>query len=145
MKVCTTSKRNHSSTRKMSWAVTRDVGERGPAINLNVFKWLHNIRTKGSFNTVKGTGPCLKKHGPAISSNIFEKLHTIEMKRFFKTVKLTGPCLRKHDHPFIWTLLKVRITSKRNDFSTSRNELVRDRGCSGARPSLKHECFYLAA
>ena len=37
----------------MSWAVTGDVGERGPAINLNGFKWLQIIQTKRIFNTVE--------------------------------------------------------------------------------------------
>ena len=60
-------------------------------------------------------------------------------------MKWAGPCLGEHDHPFIWTLLKVCTTSKRNDSSTPRNELGRDRGCWGARPSHQLECFYMAA
>ena len=122
--------------RKMSWTVTKDVGERGPAMNLIVFKWLHNIQTKRFFNTVNNFGLCLGKHGPAISSNSFEKLHTIQTKRFFHTVKWGGPCLGKHDQPFIWTLAKVRITSKRNDFSTPQNELGRDIRCWRTRRSI---------
>ena len=46
--------------REMNWAVTKDVGERGPAINVKAFSWLHNKKTKKIFNTVKGTGPCLR-------------------------------------------------------------------------------------
>ena len=34
---------------KMSLVVTEDVGERGPAINLNDFIWFHNIETKKNF------------------------------------------------------------------------------------------------
>ena len=60
--------------REMSWAVTGDVGERGPATNLNGFNRLHNIWTKKFFKTVKGTGPCLGEHGPAITLNYSEKL-----------------------------------------------------------------------
>ena len=131
--------------RDMSWAVTGDIGERGPAINLNVFTRLQNIHTKTFFITVKRIGPCFREHNPAISSNVFEKLHTIQTKRFFNTVKWAGPCLEKHDQPFIWTLMKICITSKRNDFLTPRNKLGRDRGCWGARPSHKLECFYMAA
>ena len=59
----------------MSRAVTGDVGERGPAINLNVFKWLHNIQTKQLFNFVKGTGLCLGENGPAVNLNVFEKFY----------------------------------------------------------------------
>ena len=127
----------------MNWILTRDVGERGPAKNLNVFTWLHITQTKRFFNTVKETRLCLKGESPAKSSNVFEKFHIIELKRFFKTVKWAGPCLGEHDHPFIWTLLKVCTTPKQNDASTPRNELGRDRGCWGARPSHKLECFYV--
>ena len=67
----------------MSWAVTGDVGERGPAINLNGFKRVHNIQTKKVFNTVRGTGPCLGEQGPVIKSNVFEKLHTIQTRNMF--------------------------------------------------------------
>ena len=67
------------------------------------------------------------KHCPTISSNVFEKLRTIQMRRFFNTVKCPGPCLGEHERPFIWTLLNVCITSKRNDSSTPRIELGRDR------------------
>ena len=143
--VCITSKRNNSSTPQNE--LCRDKGCWGArsAINLNVFNWLHNIQTKTFFNTVKGTGPCLEEHGPAISSNVFEKLHTIQMRRVFNTVKWAGPCLGEHDQPFIWTLLKVCSTSKRNNSSTPQNELGRDRGCWKVRPSHKLECFYMAA
>ena len=72
---------------EMSWAVTGDVGERGPAINLNGFKRVHNIQTKRFFNTVKGTGPCLGEHGPAINSNVFEEFPTIQTRKLFDTVK----------------------------------------------------------
>ena len=125
---------------KLSWAVTGDVGERGPAINLSVLNWLHNIPTKWFFNTVKGTEPCLWEHGPAISSIVFEKLHTIQMRKVFNTVNRARPCLGEHDNPFIWTLFKVCKTSKRNDFLTAQNELNRDRGCWGVRPSHELEC-----
>ena len=125
----------------MSWAVTRDVGERGPAMNLNVFTWLHNNHRKNIFNTVKETKPCLGEHGPAISSTVFEKLYTIQIRRVFNTVKWPGLCLGEHDYPFIWTLLKVCTTPKRNDSSTPRNELGRDRGCWGALPCHKLECL----
>ena len=96
----------------MSWAVTGDVGERGPAINLNVFKWLHNIQSKKFCNTVNRIGPCLGKHDPAKISNVFEKLHAIQTKSWLNAVIWTGPCLGKHDQPFIWTLLKICTTSK---------------------------------
>ena len=145
LNVCITSKPNDLSTPRNELGCNRGCWERGPAINLNVFRWLHNIQTKKFFNTVKATGPCLGEHGPAISSNVFEKLHTIQMRRVFNTVKWAGPCLGEHDHPFIWTLLKVCTTSNGNDFSTPGNELGRDRGCWGARPSHKLECFYMAA
>ena len=46
-----------------------NVGERGTAINLNVFTWLYNIHTNRIFNTVKGTGPCC---GGARPSHQFE-------------------------------------------------------------------------
>ena len=126
--------------REMTWAVTGDVGERGPAINLNVFTWLQNIHTNRFFNTVNRTEPCLGEHNPAISSNVFKKLHFIQTKRFFNTAKCPGPCLGEHERPFIWTLLNVCITSKQNDFLTPQNELGRDKGCWGARPSHKLEC-----
>ena len=163
----------------MSWVVTGDVGERGPAIDLNVFEWLHNIQTKRFFNSVKRTGPCLREHGPAINLNVFEWLHNNQTKKFFNTVKGTGPCLGElgpalnsnvfetfhtiqtrnffnlvnwagpclgeHDQPFIWTLLKVCITSGRRDFSTPRFELGRDKGCWGARLSYSLECFWMVA
>ena len=127
--------------RKMSWAVTKDVGERGPAINLNVFHWLHNIQTKKFFNSVKTTEPCLGEHGPAARSNVFEKLHTIQMKKVFDTMKRAGPCLREQDHPFIWTLLKACITSKQEEFSTPQSGFGRDRGCWGARSRNELEWF----
>ena len=113
--------------REMSWAVTGDVGERGPAINLSVFTWLHNIQRKKFINTVYKTGPCLGEHNPAISSIVFEKLHFIQTKKFLNTVKCPGPCLGEHERPFIWTLLNVCITSKRNDSSAPRIKLGRDR------------------
>ena len=125
----------------MSWAVTGDVGERGRAINLNVFTWLHNFHTKRFFNTVKKTRACLGEHNPAITSNVFEKFHTIQIRRVFNTVKWPGLCLGEHDYPFIWTLLKVCTTPKWIDFSTQRNELGRDKVCWGARPSHKLECL----
>ena len=74
----------------MSWAVTWDVGERGPAMNLSVFKWLQNIQTKRFFNTVKRTGPCLGEHGPAINLNVFETLYTIQKKMFSTPWKQLG-------------------------------------------------------
>ena len=129
----------------MSWAVTGDVGKCGPAMNLNVFTWLQNIQTKKFINTVKGIGSCSGENSLTIKSSVFENLRTIQMRRFFNTVKCPGPCLGEHDQPFIWTLLNVCITSKRNDSSTPGTELGRDRGCWGARPSYKLECFYMAA
>ena len=123
-------------------------GMLGSAAKPSTWMFLHGCRISIkiiSIHTVKGTGPCLKKHGPAISSTVFEKLHTIQRKRFFNTVKCVGPCLGEHDHPFIWTLLKVCTTSKRNESSTPETELGRDRGCWGARPSHQFECFYMAA
>ena len=63
--------------REMSWAVTGDVGERGPAINLKLLKLLHNIWTKKVFQHREKTGPCLGEHGPAITLNVFKKLQTI--------------------------------------------------------------------
>ena len=110
-------------------------------MNLKVFKWLHNIQKKRFFNTVKTTGPCLGKHGRTINSNVFEKFHTIQTRKLFDTVKWAGSCLGEHDEPLIWTLLTICITSKRNDSSTPQNELGRDRGCWGARPSHKLEWF----
>ena len=173
-KICITSRRNDSSTPRNELSRDRDIGERGPAINLNVSKRLQNIQTKRFFNTVNRTGLCLGDHNLAISSNVFEKLHTIQKKRIFNTVKTTGPCLgdqgpakisnvfetlhtiqtkyyfntvkwagpclREHDHSFIWTLLIVFTITKRNNYSTPQNELGRNRGCWGARPSHEIEC-----
>ena len=82
---------------QMNWAVTGDVGERGPAINWKVFNRLHNIQTKRIFNTVKGTGMCLWEHGLAINSIVFEKLHTSQTKKWLNTVKWAGPCLREQN------------------------------------------------
>ena len=107
--------------------------------------WMFNIQTKWFFNTVKRTGPCLGEHNQAMSSSVFEKLHAIQIKKVVNTVKWVGPCLGEHDQPFIWTLLSVCTTTKRNESSTPRNELGRDRGCWGARPSHQLECFYMAA
>ena len=143
--VCITSKRNDSSTPQNELGHERGCWGARSAINLIVFNWLYNIQTKKLFNTVKGTGPCLGEHGPAISSNVFEKLHTIQMRRVFNTVKWAGPCLEEHDQPIIWTLLKVCSTSKRNNSSTPKNELGRDKGCWKVRPSHELECFYMAA
>ena len=231
----------------MSWTVTKDVGERGPAINLNVFKWLHNIQskkfcntvisngavfkkarasqifecfwkaschpdekltqhrdmnwtvfggtrpavhlnvveslhnikkktlfnavkwagpwqkmlgsaaqpsiwmflkrlrniqTKRFFNTVNRIGPCLEEHDPSKLSNVFWKLHAIRTKSWLNTVNWAGPCLGEHDQPFIWTLLKVCITSKRYPCLTPWNELGRDWACWGARPSNQLESFW---
>ena len=120
----------------------RDVGERGPAINLNVFKWLHNIQSKKFCNTVNRIGPCLEKHEQAKISNVFEKLHAIRTKIWLNAVNWAGPCLGEHDQPFIWTLLKICITSKQKEASTPWNELGRDRGCWGARPSHQLEWFW---
>ena len=111
--------------RELSWAVTGDVGERGPAINLFLLRWRHNIQPKIFFNTVNRTGPCLGEHGPAAKSIVFENLHTMQPKNYFNTVKWAGPCLGEHEQPFIWTLLKICITSRRNDSSTPRNQLSR--------------------
>ena len=102
-------------------------------------KWLHNIQTKKFCNTVKRYGPCLGEHDPAKVSNVFEVFHTIPTKSWLNDVTWAGPCLGEHDQPFIWTLLKICITLKRKNFSTSRNELGRDRGCWGARPSHQLE------
>ena len=77
-----------------------------------------------------------------LKSFILEKLHT---KKFFNTVKWAGPCLGEQDHPFIWSLLKVCITSRRNDSLTPQEKLGRDKECWEARPSHKLECLYLAA
>ena len=81
----------------MRCAVTGDVGECGPAMNLSVFSWLHNIETKRFFNTVKGTGPCLVEHGPAINLTVFTWLQNTHTKKFFNTVNRTGPCLKEHN------------------------------------------------
>ena len=70
-----------------SWAVTGDVGERGPAKNLEVSERLHNIQTKRLMKSIKRTGPCLAEHGSTISLNVFEKLHTIQTGKCFNTVK----------------------------------------------------------
>ena len=125
----------------MSWAVTRDVGERGPAINLNGFKRVHNIRTKKFFNTVKGYGPCLGEHGPAIESNVFEKLHTIQTKTVLNTVKWAGPCLEEHDPFLILTLLTIcikRKTLQRREMSWAVTGDVWERG-----PAIKLNGFKL--
>ena len=127
------------------WQGMLIVEERGPAINLNVFEWLHNIQTKRFFNIVKGTGLFLREHGPAINLNVLEKLLTIQKNNFFNSVNITGPCLSWHYQPFIWTVLKVCIRSRRKCSLTPRNELDRDKRCWGARPSHKLECFQLAA
>ena len=115
----------------------RDKGcwEAAPPSTWMSLKWLHNIHTKSFFNRVKGTWPCLEKHGLAIQLNVFKKFHINRTKNCFNTVKWAGPCLGEHDQPFIWTLLKVCITSKRHLCLTPWNELGRDRGCWGARPS----------
>ena len=105
-------------------------------------KWLLKIQTKRFCNTVKRNGPCLGEHDPAKVSNVFEMFHTIPTKSWLNDVNWAGPCLGKHDQPFIWTLLKVCITSKRKKFSTSRNELGRDRACWEARPSHQLESFW---
>ena len=126
----------------MSWAVTGDVGER-PSHQLECFRnGCITSRQKSFFNTVKGTGPCLEKHGLAIHLNVLKKLHIIRTKSCFNTVKWAGPCLGEHDQPFIWTLLKVCITSKRYLCLPPWNELGRDRGCWGARPSHQLESFW---
>ena len=104
-------------------------------------KMLHNIQTKRFFNTVNRIGPCLGEHDPAKTSNVFEMLHAIRRKSWLNALIWAGPCLGEHDQPFIWTLLKICITSKRKEFSTPQNELGRDRGCWGARPSHQLECF----
>ena len=105
-------------------------------------KWLHNMQSKSFCNTVKKIGPCLKKHDPAKNSNVFEKLHAIRTKSWFHAVNWAGPCLGEHDQPFIWTLLKVCITSKRKLSLTTRSKLGRDRRCWEARPSHHLECFW---
>ena len=102
-------------------------------------------RRKRFFNTVNKTGPCLEEHSPTISSSVFEKLHTIHIRSIFNFVKRAKPCLGEHNQPFVWTLLSVCLTSKRNDSSTTRIELGRDRGRWRARPSNQLECFYMAA
>ena len=83
--------------REMSCAVTGDFGKRGPAINLNGFKWLQIIQTKKFFNTVKRAGPCFGEHGPAINSIVIEKFYTIQTKKIIDTVKWAGSCLGEHD------------------------------------------------
>ena len=85
----------------MSWVETEDVGERGPAENLNGFKRVHNIQTKRFFNTVKGTGPCLGEHGLGIKSNVSKGFHIIQTRNMFDTVKWAGSCLGEHDQPLI--------------------------------------------
>ena len=105
-------------------------------------KWLHNIESKKFYNTVNRIGPCLGKHDPAKNSKVFEKFHAIRMKSWLIAVSWAGPCLRKHDQPFIWALLKICATSKQKESSTPRNELGRDRGGWGARPSHQLECFW---
>ena len=107
-----------------------------------LLKWLHNIPTKKFFNTVEGTGPCLGEHDRAQILNVFEKLHAIRTKSWLNTVNWAGPCFGEHDQPFIWTLLRSCITSKRCSCLTPRNEVGRDRGCWGARPSHQLECFW---
>ena len=104
-------------------------------------KWLHNIQSKKFCNTVNRIRPCLEKHELAKVSNVFEKFHAIRTKSWLNAVNWAGPCLGEHDQPFIWTLLKICITSKRKESSTTRNELGRDRGCWRARPSHQLECF----
>ena len=104
-------------------------------------KWLHNMQTKKFCNTVNRIWKCLGEHDPAKTSNVFEMLHAIRTKSWLNAVYWAGPWLGEHDQPFIWTLLKTCITSKRKEFSTPRNELGCDRGCWGVRPSHQLECF----
>ena len=127
----------------MSWAVTGDVGEPGLAINLNVFKSLHNIQSKKFCNTVNRLGPCFKKHDPAKISTLFEKFHALRTISWLNAVNWSGPCLGEHDQPVIWTLLKIGTTSKQEESSTPRNELGRDKGCWAARPSHQLESFWI--
>ena len=124
LKVCITSKRNDSSTPRNE--LGRDKGCWGarPGHKLYCYLMANNIQTKRFFSTVIGTEPCLGEHDLAISSNVLEKLHT-NQKKFLNPVKLAGPCLGEHDQPFIWTLLKLCTTSKRNESSTPQNELDR--------------------
>ena len=145
LNVCITSKRNESSTPRNELRRDRGCWGARPSHQLECFYMAAEHPYKKFFNTVNKTGPCLGEHNPAKSSNVFEKLHTIQKKRNFNTVKWAGPYLGEHDHPFIWTLLKVCTTSKRNEFSTPRNELGRDKGCWGAHPSHELECFYMVA
>ena len=130
---------------KMSWAVPGDVGERGPAINTNVFTRLQNIHTSRFFKTEKKLGRVWGNTTQPQIRMFLKRFVPSRRKRFFNNVKWAGPCLGEHERPFIWTLLKVCTISKRNDSSTPRNELGRDRGCWRARPSHKLECFYMAA
>ena len=130
--------------REKSWAVTGDVGERGPAINLNGSKLLQNIQTKKFFNTVKGTGPCLGEHSPAIDLSISEKLHTIQTGKCFNTVKWAGSCLGEHDQPLIWTLLTICIIPLRKTSWTPRFELIRDKRFWGAQPTHQLKRFWMA-
>ena len=145
LNVCITSKRNDFSTPRNELGRDRGCWGARPSHKLECFYMAAEQPYKKFFNTVNRTGPCLGEHGPAISSNVFEKLHTIQIKKVVNTVKWAGPYLGEHDHPFIWTLLNVCTTSKRNEFSTPRNDLGRDRGCWGARPSHELECFYMVA
>ena len=103
---------------------------------------LHNTQTKRFFNTVNKLGPCLGEHDPSKLSNVFKKLHAIRTKSWLNTVNWAGPCLGDHDQPFIWTLLKVCITSKPYPCLPPWNELGRDRGCWGAWPSSQLESFW---
>ena len=67
----------------------------GPAINLNVFTWLHKIHTKRFFNTVKGTGPCLKGHNQAVTSNVFETLYINPDEKVFQHREMSGTVFRE--------------------------------------------------
>ena len=128
--ICITSKRKDSSTPQIQ--LGRDKGCWG-ARPSHKLEWFLNgcitYRRKKLSNTVKETGPCLGEHGPAINLMVFEKLHTIQTTKCFNTVKWAGSCSGEHDQPLIWRLLTICITSRRNGYSTPRNELGRDRGC----------------
>ena len=90
---------------------------------------------------MKETGPCLGEQSPGSYLIVFEKFHTIQTRKCFNTVKKTGPCLGKHDQVLIQPLLTICITSRRKHSSTPQNQLGRDRGCWGARPSHKLKWF----
>ena len=69
----------------------------------------------------------------------FWKASYLSKEKVFQKRKMPWTVFGGARTSVIWTLMNVYITSKRNDSLTPRNELGRDKGCWGARPSHKLE------